>query len=232
MRRRPGRILLAGWLAFAGGGGLWAQAGRVDPAAPERAKWEELHRGVQQGALTEAGCTAKFTSDLRAARAAAQEYLRAVAAGYLMWAKEREEQAGQASAAPGLKGAEDLMSAEAAEVERRMKELDQVLALRGPVEEVRRNQEKQRFEWRSLPEAVTEMENRLGPLALRGEGMQALLRVQQGPLNAELQRLQTVYDLWETEISRRCAPAGVAEPRTGEDPFVTPARPRTVRKKQ
>lgn len=231
MRRKPGRILLAGWLALAGGGGLWAQAGRVDPAAPERAKWEALHRGVQQGALTEAGCTAKFTSDLRAARGAAQEYLRAVAAGYLMWAKEREEQAGQAPSIPGLKGAEELMRAEAAEVEKRMKELDPVLALRGAVEEVRRNQEKQRFEWRSLPEAVVEMENRLSPLALRGEGMQALLRVQQGPLNAELQRLQTVYELWETEISRRCAPAGVAEPKASEDPFVTPAKPRTVRKK-
>lgn len=232
MRRRPGGILLAGWLALAGGGGLWAQAGRVDPAAPERAKWEALHRGVQQGALTEAACTAKFTGDLRAARAAAQEYLRAVAAGYLMWAKEREEQAAQAPAIPGLKGAEELMGAEAAEAERRMKELDPVLALRGPVEEVRRNQEKQRFEWRSLPEAVVEIESRLSPLALRGEGMQALLRVQQGPLNAELQRMLTVYDLWETEISRRCAPAAIAEPKAAEDPFVTPAKPRTGRKKQ
>lgn len=232
MSRKAGRILLAGWLALAGGGGLWAQAGRVDPAAPERAKWEVLHRRVQQGALTEAACTAKFTGDLRAARAAAQEYLRAVAAGYLMWAKEREEQAGQTPAIPGLKGAEELMGAEAAEVERRMKELDPVLALRGAVEEVRRNQEKQRFEWRSLPEAVVEMENRLSPLALRGEGLQALMRVQQGPLNAELQRLQTVYDLWETEISRRCAPAAEAGPKASEDPFVTPSKPRTVRKKQ
>jgi hypothetical protein len=232
MRRIPGRILLTGWLALAGGGGLWAQAGKVDPAAAERAKWEALHRAVQKGALTEAACTAKFTADLRAARAAAQGYLQAVAVGYLMWAKEREEQAGQAPAAPGLKGAEELMAAESAEVERRMKELDAVLALRGPVEEVRRNQEKLRFEWRSLPEAVAEMENRLSPLALRGEGLEALLRVQQGPLNAESQRLQTVYDLWETEISRRCAPAAVAEPKTAEDPFVTPAKPRTVRKKQ
>lgn len=232
MRRRAGRILLTGWLALAGGGALWAQAGRMDPAAPERAKWEALHRGVQRGALTEAGCTAKFTSELRAARAAAQEYLQAVAAGYLMWAREREEQAGQAPAIPGLKGAEELMGLEAAEVEKRMKELDPVLALRGAVEAVRRNQEKQRFEWRSLPEAVAEMESRLSPLAVWGEGVQAMLRVQQGPLNAELQRLHTVYDLWETEISRRCAPAAVTEPKAAEDPFVTPAKPRTVRKKK
>ena len=213
-------------LAVAGTGLVCAQ----DPAGVERAQWEGRHREVQAEALTEEACTARFAGQMREARTAVQGYIRAVAAGYLLWAKEREERLVRVPELPSLKEAEELLGAEAGEVETRLKELDPVLALKAPVEAVRQTQEKLRFEWRSLPEAVGQVEGRLAPLVARGEGLRTLLKAQQSPLNAELQRLLTVYDLWETEVSRRCA--ATAAPKPSDDPFVTPpARARPARKK-
>lgn len=200
-----------------------AGQGAADPAAAERDKWLSLHSALQSAALTDAACAARFATQLRDARNAAQAYLRAVATGNVLWAQERGEVLLRPPAPPPVAEANDLLAAETAETEARLKELALVPALTEASGAVRESQEKIRFEWRTLPDALAALEGRLAPLAARAEGIQATLRVQQGPLLAEAQRLETMYDLLETEVARRCSRTTAPGPR--QDPFEVPVSP-------
>ena len=225
MRRIPHLFLGLAVLGASAATSLHAQAPAAAPPAPlpERAAWEELHRSVQAAALTPAACTAKFATQLSAARNAAQAYLRAVAADTLLWIRESAGSAPRPPQSPQLTGIEALISGEAAEAEARLKELALVRSLAPAVEAVRQAQERARFEWRSMPDGVAALESRLAPLPARAEAASALLDAQKGPLLAEGQRLQTLYDLLEEDVSRRCARS--AAPPQPEDPFAVPTAP-------
>jgi hypothetical protein len=237
MRRIPKKALallgLAAWAA-------WPLAAQTESASspgaglPERARWESLHRAVQTAAFTEAACGAKFAAQLQDTRNAAQAYLRAVAAGTVFWARQQEEALESAPELPPIAPALELIEAEAAEAERRLKELSPVRSLDSPVEALKSSLERSRFEWRSFPETATAAQAALAGLTVRNDTLRGMLKAQQGPLQAELQRLQAVYDLLETEVSRRCARS--LEPAPGpEDPFSVPRtpapRPPAARKK-
>lgn len=237
MRRIPKKALaLLGLTAWA----AWPVAAQTEstPQAgaglPERARWESLHLSVQVAAFTEAACGAKFMAQLQETRNAAQAYLRAVAADTVFWARQQEEALDTAPELPPIGPALELIEAEAAEAERRLKELSPVKSLDATVETLRSSQERLRFEWRSFPETATAAQAALAGLAASHGTLRAMLKAQQGPLQAELQRLQAVYDLLETEVSRRCARIIEPAPRS-EDPFAVPRtpapRPPAVRKK-
>lgn len=250
IRRRPDRWTGVHWMRWIPTKALgllgmaamaaWPLMAQTESAAsaeaglPERARWETLHRAVQAAALTEAACGGKFTAQLHETRNAAQAYLRAVAAGTVIWARQQEEALDPAPELPPIAPALELIEAEAAEAERRLKELAPIRILDSPVEALRSAQERSRFEWRSFPETIAATQGALAGLAVRNEMLRGMLKAQQGPLEAELQRLQSVYDLLEAEVSRRCA--RVIEPATGpEDPFSAPRvpspRPPAARKK-
>lgn len=194
-----------------------------DPAGEERARWMRLHETVRSGAATEAACTARFSEQIRDARNAAQAYLRSVSGGIMLWAKEREDGLPKAPAVPKLEGLDRLLEMETAETAGRLKALELVRTLAAATQEVQQAQERVRFEWRGLPEAFATMGERFAPLAERMDGMSALLRVQQRPLQAEAQRIETIYDLLESDVSRRCARA--PEPAPTQDPFAAPTAP-------
>jgi hypothetical protein len=230
MRRIVRQVLIVAWLALSAP--VLSLSQSADPAREERQRWEQLHREIHSALLTDEACTARFTGQLRATRTAARAYLDAVAAGYLMWAREREESAARVPDLPLLDDVNQLLAGEAAEADARLQELAPMRALDEPVAAVRRSQEKSRFDWRALPGLLSELETRLAPLALRADTVRAMLQVQQGPLRTEAQRLQAAYDVLESEVSRRCAGATQAAP--DDDPFVTPtrpARPPSTRKK-
>lgn len=227
MRWKPKKALALLGLAAAA---AWPLAGQTESAAsagaglPERARWERLHRALQTAAFTEAACGAKFNAQLQETRNAAQTYLRAVAADTVFWARQQEEALDLAPELPPIAPAIELIEAEAGEAERRLKELSPVRSLDTPVEALRSSQERSRFEWRSFPETATAAQSALAGLTVRSDTLRGMLKAQQGPLQAELQRLQSVYDLLETEVSRRCARVIEPEP-APEDPFSVPRAP-------
>lgn len=225
MRRNPQHLLALFALTL---GAALPLASQTAPAAagpdlPEKRRWETLHRSVQDAAFTDAACAARFTTQLMDARSAAQAYLQAVAADTVFWVREREEALPPSPEFPPFTPALELIEAEAAEEEQRLQELAALRALSGAVEAVRAARERSRFEWRALPETLSALEARAAPLAARNDMLRVMLRARQGPLQAELQRLQAVYDLLETEVSRRCARS--AQPAAEQDPFAVPDAP-------
>lgn len=193
------------------------------PDLPERLRWETLHRSVQSAAFTDEACAARFATQIMDARAAAQAYLQAVAADTVFWAREREQALPPAPNFPALTPALELLEAEAAEEERRLNELESLRALSRAVAAVRAARERSRFGWRALPETLAAMETRAGPLVAHNEMLRIMLKARQVPLQAELQRLQVVYDLLETEVSRSCARSAQSEAQ--QDPFAVPEPP-------